>query len=235
VDIVHCLDRLPEPHEEFYTAQTRANPHYGGSLHYHPLDVRDRDSTNQIMSAIADGKNRLDGLVAAAGVNHVESAINHSAADIERIISINYTGAFTSATAAATQMLNKQCQGSILLVSSMSGMIANKGMKSSIYNSSKAAVIQLARSFAMEWSNIDREGRGGIRVNCLCPGHIVTPMAKMVMDKTPGTKEIWESENMLGRLARPEEFRGIALLLMSNAGSFMTGSTIVADGGHTAW
>jgi NAD(P)-dependent dehydrogenase (short-subunit alcohol dehydrogenase family) len=60
-------------------------------------------------------------------------------------------------------------------------------------------------------------------------------MAKMVMDKTPGTKEIWESENMLGRLARPEEFRGITLLLMSNASSFMTGSAIVADGGHTAW
>ncbi|CAG8894655.1 unnamed protein product [Penicillium egyptiacum] len=232
---VHCLDRLPEPHEEFYTAQARANPQFGGSLHYHTLDVRDRYSTNQTLSAIADGKNRLDGLVAAAGVNHVESAINHSAADIERIISINYTGAFTSATAAAAQMLNKQCRGSILLVSSMSGMVANKGMKSSIYNSSKAAVIQLTRSFAMEWSNIDGKGRGGIRVNCLCPGHIMTPMAKMVMDKTPGTKETWESENMLGRLARPEEFRGITLLLMSNASSFMTGSTIVADGGHTAW
>ncbi|CAG7950444.1 unnamed protein product [Penicillium nalgiovense] len=185
---VHCLDRLPEPHEEFYTAQARANPQFGGSLHYHPLDVRDRDSTNQILSAIADGKNRLDGLIAAAGVNHVESAINHSAADIERIISINYTGAFTSATAAATQMLNKQCRGSILLVSSMSGTVANKGMKSSIYNSSKAAVIQLTRSFAIEWSNIDREGRGGIRVNCLCPGDIITPMARMVMDKTPGDK-----------------------------------------------
>ncbi|KAJ5593464.1 hypothetical protein N7537_010368 [Penicillium hordei] len=220
-------DRLPEPHEEFYTAQARANPNpqYGGSLHYHLLDVCDRDSTNQIMSAIADGKNRLDGLVAAAGVNHIESAINHSAADIERIISINYTGAFTSATAAATQMLNKQCQGSILLVSSMSGMIANKGMKTSIYNSSKDAVIQLARSFAMEEQH--RYGRQR--------GNTITPMAKMVMDKTPGTKEIWESENMLGRLARPEEFRDIALLLMSNAGSFMTGSTIVADGGHTAW
>ncbi|CAI7667677.1 unnamed protein product [Penicillium palitans] len=232
---VHCLDRLPEPHEEFYTAQARANPHFGGSLQYHSLDVRDRDSTNQIMSTIANGKNRLDGLVAAAGVNHIESAINHSAADIERIISTNYTGAFTSATAAAKQMLNKGSRGSILLVSSMSGMIANKGMKSSIYNSSKAAVIQLTRSFAMEWSNIDMEGRGGIRVNCLCPGHIMTPMAKMVMDKTPGTKEIWESENMLGRLAQPEEFRGITLLLMSNASSFMTGSTIIADGGHTAW
>ncbi|KAJ5244983.1 hypothetical protein N7489_005079 [Penicillium chrysogenum] len=159
-DIIHCLDRLPEPHQEFYTAQARANSQFGGSLHYHSLDVRDKESTNQIMSTIANGKNRLDGLVAAAGVNHIGSAINHSAADIERIISINYTGAFASATAAATQMLNKQSRGSILLISSMSGMIANKGMKSSIYNSSKAAVIQLTRSFAMEWSNIDTEGRG---------------------------------------------------------------------------
>ncbi|CAG8112142.1 unnamed protein product [Penicillium nalgiovense] len=199
-------EALVEAGEE---AQARANPQFGGSLHYHRLDVRDRESTNQIMSTIANGKNRLDGLVAAAGVNHIASAINHSAADIERIISINYTGAFTSATAAATQMLNKRSRGSILLVSSMKALLWNGA------------------------TSIRKTG--GIRVNCLCPGHIMTPMAKMVMDGTPGTKEIWESENMMGRLARPEEFRGIALLLMSNASSFMTGSTIVADGGHTAW
>jgi NAD(P)-dependent dehydrogenase (short-subunit alcohol dehydrogenase family) len=156
------------------------------------------ETTNQIISAIAEGKNRLDGLVAAAGVNHIGSAIANSTADIERVISINYTGAFTSATAAAAQMLNKKSRGSILLVSSMSGLIANKGMTSSIYNSSKAAVIQLTRSFAMERSNMDQEVRGGIRVNCLCPGHIMTPMAQMAMDKTPGTKEVWESENMMG-------------------------------------
>ena len=195
---MHCLDQLPEPHEEFYTAQAQSDPQFGGSLHHHTLGVRDRDCTDQTLSAIADGKNWLDGLVAAAGVNHVESAFNHSTADIERIISINYTGAFIPATAAATQMLNKEYRGSILLVSSMSGMVANKGMKSSTYNSSKAAVIQLTRNFAMEWSNVDGEGREGIRVNCLCPGHIMTPMAQMVMDKTPGTKETWESENMLG-------------------------------------
>ncbi|KAJ5982809.1 hypothetical protein N7451_012909 [Penicillium sp. IBT 35674x] len=232
---VHCLDRLPEPDEEFQVAQARANPQFGGSLHYQRLDVRDRDRTNQIMSAIAGREDRLDGLVVAAGINHIGSAISHSAADIEHVISINYTGAFTSATAAAAQMLDKKCRGSILLVSSMSGVVANKGMTSSIYNSSKAAVIQLTRSFAMEWSNIDKEGRGGIRVNCICPGHIITPMAQMVMNRTPGTKEVWESENMMGRLARPEEFRGITLLLMSDASSFMTGSTILVDGGHTAW
>ncbi|KAJ5981923.1 hypothetical protein N7451_012023 [Penicillium sp. IBT 35674x] len=230
-----ALSRLPQPDEEFHAARARANPQFGGSLHYRRLDVRDRDGTNQVMSAIAEDKNRLDGLVVAAGVNHVEGAIGHSATDIERVISINYTGAYTSATSAAAQMLNKKTHGSILLVSSISGLIANKGMTSSIYNSSKAAVVQLTRSFAMEWSNIGKEGRGGIRVNCLCPGHIMTPMAQMVMDKTLGTKEIWESENMMRRLAQPEEFRGITLLLMSNASSFMTGSTIIADGGHTAW
>jgi NAD(P)-dependent dehydrogenase (short-subunit alcohol dehydrogenase family) len=169
--IVHCLDRLLEPDEEFHAAQARAIPQFGGSLHYRRLNVRDRDGTSQIMSAIAGSKNRLDGLVAAAGVNHIGSAISHSTADIERVFSINYTGAFTSARAAAAQMLNNTCRGSILLVGSMSGVVANKGMTSSIYNSSKAAVVQFARSFAMEWSSIDKEGRGGIRVKCLSRTH----------------------------------------------------------------
>lgn len=84
------------------------------------------------MSAIAEGKNRLDNLAAAAGVNHIGSAIDHSAAGIERANGNNYTGAFTSATAAAAQILDKECRGSILLVSSMSGVIANKGMRSSM-------------------------------------------------------------------------------------------------------
>jgi NAD(P)-dependent dehydrogenase (short-subunit alcohol dehydrogenase family) len=150
-------------------------------------------------------------------------------------MSINYTGVFTAATAAAKQMLQWKCRGSIVLVSSMSGLVANKGMVSPVYNSSKAAVIQLGRSLAMEWGRIDGEGRGGIRVNCLCPGHIVTPMVKETLREVPESKEIWEAENMLGRLAKPEEFRGAALFLLSDASSFMTGSSLIIDGGHTAW
>ena len=87
----------------------------------------------------------------------------------------------------------------------------------------------------MEWSVVTGAGQGGIRVNCLCPGHIETPMAQMVMEKNPETKKLWESENMLKRLAKPDEFRGVTLLLMSDASSFMTGSAVVIDGGHTAW
>jgi NAD(P)-dependent dehydrogenase (short-subunit alcohol dehydrogenase family) len=232
---VYCLDRLEEPDAEFQEAQKRAESEFGGSLHYQRIDVRDVENVNELMAGIASQRNRLDGLIAAAGVNHVGSAIEHSSADIDDVMSINYTGVFITATAAAKQMLKWKCRGSIALVSSMSGLVANKGMVSPVYNSSKAAVIQLGRSLAMEWGRIDEEGRGGIRVNCLCPGHIVTPMVKETLRQVPESKELWEAENMLGRLAKPEEFRGAALFLLSDASSFMTGSSLVIDGGHTAW
>lgn len=190
---------------------------------------------NETMASIAAKRNRLDGLIAAAGVNHVGPAIDHTPADVENVMSINYTGVFVCATAAAKQMLQYKCRGSILLVSSMSGLVANKGMMSPVYNSSKAAVMQLGRSLAMEWGRVDEEGRGGIRVNSLCPGHIVTQMVKETLAEVPESRDIWESENMLGRLAKPEEFRGAALFLLSDASSFMTGSSLVIDGGHTAW
>jgi NAD(P)-dependent dehydrogenase (short-subunit alcohol dehydrogenase family) len=224
-----------EPDTEFLAAQGRANPKFGGSLHYQRVDVRDSDDVNEILAGIAAQKGRLDGLIAAAAINHVDSAFEHSCADIKEVMDINYTGVFVTATAAAKQMINWNCRGSIVLVSSMSGLVANKGMISPVYNSSKAAVIQLGKCLAMEWGKIFGEGKGGIRVNCLCPGHIITPMVKETLQQAPESKGIWEAANMLGRLARPEEFRGAAVFLLSDASSFMTGSTLVIDGGHTAW
>jgi NAD(P)-dependent dehydrogenase (short-subunit alcohol dehydrogenase family) len=94
------------------------------------------------MASIAAQSSRLDGLVTAAGVNHVGSSIENSLEDITEVMSINYTGAFIAATAAAKQMLQWKCRGSIVLVSSMSGLVANKGMVSPVYNSSKAVVIR---------------------------------------------------------------------------------------------
>lgn len=105
---------------------------------------------------------------------------------------INYKGVYLSAVACAKQMIKYQTPGAMCLIGSMSGLIANKGLISSVYNSSKAAVIQLGRSLAMEWgqikefeglrdesmagSNADR--KRGIRVNVLCPGNIVTPVGE---------------------------------------------------------
>lgn len=92
------------------------------------------------------------------------------------MMAINYTGVYLSAVSCARQMIKYKNSGSLLLIGSMSGLIANKGFTASVYNSSKAAVIQLGRSLAMEWGKIV-DGRP-IRVNVLCPGNIMTPVCK---------------------------------------------------------
>jgi NAD(P)-dependent dehydrogenase (short-subunit alcohol dehydrogenase family) len=191
--------------------------------------VRDREHLNKTISKITKEHGQIDGLVAAAGIQRVKDAVDHTPQDVAELMDVNFTGVFMSANAVAQQMMQTKRPGSIVLVASMSGMIANKGLTCPAYNASKAAVIQLTRNLAMEW------GKHGIRVNALCPGHIITPMVKKNFEEVPGLKETWEKENMLGRLAAPEEFTGATLFMLSPASSFMTGSCLVVDGGHTAW
>ncbi|PGH12987.1 hypothetical protein AJ79_03960 [Helicocarpus griseus UAMH5409] len=226
---VHCLDRLQDPDPEFLATQELASRSHVGSLYYHHVDIRDTEFLNNTVAKIAGRHRRLDGLVAAAGIQQIQPAIDYSADDITKIMDVNYTGAFMTAQAVARQMIAHKTHGSIVFIASMSGLIANRGLISPAYNASKAALIQLGRSLAMEW------GPHGIRVNSLSPGHIVTPMVEKNFEEVPGLDKIWESENMLGRLARPEEFTGAAIFMLSDSSSFMTGSNIVIDGGHTAW
>ena len=214
---------------DFFKAQARADPDYGGSLHYIRVDVQDSENLESVISGIAFQYARLDGLIAAAGVQQVTPAISYKREDVVRMLDINYVGVFMTATAVAKQMLKYRCKGSLVLVGSMSGMVANKGLLTPVYNSSKAAVNQLARNLAMEW------GKEGLRVNSLCPGNILTPMVQANFDEEPWLKELWEKENMMGRLSEPEEYRGAALFMLSDASSFMTGSCLVIDGGYTAW
>ena len=94
-------------------------------------------------------------------------------------MNINYGGVYLSAVSCARQMIKYKTPGSMVLIGSMSGLIANKGFTSSVYNSSKAAVIQLGRSLAMEWGKIV-DGKA-IRVNVLCPGNIMTPVSYTVL------------------------------------------------------
>ncbi|KAL4993099.1 hypothetical protein BDV10DRAFT_190279 [Aspergillus recurvatus] len=124
------------PEDEFWAAEARSNPDFGGSLHYHRMDVTNDANTEAVISDIASRKNRLDGLIAAAGINHVANAIDYTPEQIETIVHVNYTGVFRSAVSAAKAMMDRNYEGSILLVASMSGLIANKGMESAIYNSS---------------------------------------------------------------------------------------------------
>jgi NAD(P)-dependent dehydrogenase (short-subunit alcohol dehydrogenase family) len=109
----------------------------------------------------------------------------------------------------------------------MSGSIVNRDLYQAHYNSSKAAVIHLSRSLAMEWV-----GRG-LRVNVISPGYTLTPMNRRpeVADQV----KVFERDTPMGRLASPDEMAGPAVFLASRAASFVTGVDLLVDGGFVCW
>ena len=142
---------------------------------------------------------------------------------------INITGVFMTSQAVAKQMIRFKNGGSIVMIASMSGSVANKGLICPAYNASKAGVIQLGRNLASEW------GEYNIRVNTISPGYIVTAMVEKLFESFPERRTDWATQNMLGRLSKPNEYRGAAVFLVSDASSFMTGADLRVDGGHSAW
>lgn len=104
-----------------------------------------------------------------------------------------------------------------------------QGLICPAYNASKAGVVQLARNLASEW------GEYGIRVNTISPGYIVTAMVEELFKRYPDRKRDWPTQNMLGQLSKPEQYRGAAVFLLSDASSFMTAADMRVDGGHSAW
>ncbi|TPX09330.1 uncharacterized protein E0L32_009522 [Thyridium curvatum] len=226
---VHAIDRLEEPADDFARVARRARDSLGSSLTYHRLDVRDSPALHAAVRAIADRRGRMDGLIAAAGIQQETPALEYTAEDCDRMLGVNVTGVFMTAQAVAQQMVRLGNPGSIVLIGSMSGTVANRGLICPAYNASKAAVLQLGRNLASEW------GEHNIRVNTISPGYIVTAMTASLFDRFPERRTTWPQANMLNRLSYPEEYRGAAVFLLSDASSFMTGADLRIDGGHCAW
>ncbi|PVH92091.1 NAD(P)-binding protein [Periconia macrospinosa] len=226
---VYALDRLDEPSPDFHKIAERAEKEFNTSLHYRRIDVRDVVDLGRIVEEIGDKHGRMDGLIAAAGIQQETPALEYTAEDANRMFEVNITGVFMTAQAVAKQMIKFGNGGSMVLIASMSGSVANRGLICSAYNASKAGVIQLARNLAAEW------GQYNIRVNTISPGYIVTAMVEALFEQYPDRKETWPTQNMLGRLSKPHEYRGAAVFLISDASSFMTGADLKMDGGHSAW
>ncbi|MCJ1378118.1 hypothetical protein MMC17_001214 [Xylographa soralifera] len=226
---VYALDRLPEPSPDFYRVQKRATEELGTSFEYRRIDVRDNEGLNKVVSEIGAKHGRMDGLIAAAGIQQETTALDYTAKDANMMFEVNITGVFMTSQAVAKQMIKFGNGGSIVMIASMSGTIANRGLICPAYNASKAGVIQLGRNLASEW------GEYGIRVNTISPGYIVTAMVEELFKQYPERRTEWPKQNMLGRLSKPQEYRGAAVFLISDASSFMTGSDLRMDGGHAAW
>lgn len=205
---------------------------------------------NDTIRDISDSHGRLDGLIAAAGIQQETPALEYTAKDANTMFEVNITGVFMTAQAVAKEMIKHGRGGSIAMIASMSGTVANRvsvfhsieiltrcaradvawqGLICPAYNASKAGVLQLARNLASEW------GSYGIRVNTISPGYIVTQMVEALFEQYPERRRDWPTQNMLGKLSYPHEYRGAGVFLISDASSFMTGSDLRIDGGHTAW
>jgi NAD(P)-dependent dehydrogenase (short-subunit alcohol dehydrogenase family) len=186
-------------------------------------DVSNKEEVNEAFSKTRKAFGQLDICVNNAGVSMQVPAEEMSEEDWNRIIDINMKGVFLCSQAAAITMI-PQKSGSIINIGSISGRAVNVPQKQGIYNTSKAGVIMLTRSMAVEWAPY------GIRVNCISPGYIKTEMTLSTMAHLFPT---WESLTPLERLGQPEELRGALLYLASDASSYMIGHDMIIDGGYT--
>ena len=143
-----------------------------------------------------------------------------------KVHAINVDGVFLSCQAQARVMLPRK-KGAIVNVASMSGSIVNRGLLQAHYNSSKAAVIHMSKSLAMEWST------SGVRVNTISPGYTATPMN--LRPEVAEQVKIFERDTPLGRMATVDEMVGPAVFLVSRAASFCTGVDLIVDGGFVCW
>ncbi|MFD1987495.1 SDR family oxidoreductase [Mesorhizobium newzealandense] len=186
-------------------------------------------SPSDLAAAIDRVESELGALTIAvnnAGIAGSEPAETLSLETWQKVHQVNVAGVFLSCQAEAHKMLTRR-RGSIINIASMSGTIVNRGLTQAHYNSSKAAVIHMSKSLAMEWA--DR----GLRVNVVSPGYTLTPM-----NKRPEVAEeikIFKRDTPMERMAAPEEMVGPTVFLASRASSFVTGLDLIVDGGYVCW
>ncbi len=161
-----------------------------------------------------------------AGIANAAPAQEMSLEQWQHVIDVNLTGVFLSCQAEARVMLPRR-RGAIVNIASMSGSIVNRGLLQAHYNASKAGVVHLSKSLAMEWCG------DGLRVNAISPGYTATPMN--TRPEVAQARKQFEADTPLGRMASVDELVGPAIFLLSAAASFCTGIDLVVDGGFVCW
>ncbi|KAJ5758094.1 uncharacterized protein N7511_006788 [Penicillium nucicola] len=231
-DVV-CLDIMSAPKQEEWEIIEATASKYSKRVLLVQCDQRNDNSINAAFDRIMpDLRYPIRGLAACAGVSDNGPATEFPSESFTRLLDINVTGTFRVAQRVAKEVIKANVTASMVLVASMSGYVSNKGVDTAGYNSSKAAVHQLARSLAAEWGS--RVGIPLIRVNSLSPGYIRTAATAEALQK-PGMEVQWVGDNMLYRLSTADEFRAPVLFLLGDGSSFMTGSDLRVDGGHCSW
>jgi 3-oxoacyl-[acyl-carrier protein] reductase len=201
------------------TAASAANARAGATAEIYAADVTDRSEMERVVAETVDRFGRLDCAIANAGQSADALILRLKSEVIDQMINVNLKAAFYLCGAAAKPMI-KQRGGSMVLVTSIVGITGNAGQAA--YAASKAGLLGLCKSLAKEL------GSRNIRVNAVAPGLIETAM----VEKMPGAaKEFLVKQAALGRAGKPEDVSGAVAFLCSDAAGYITGQTLVVDGG----
>jgi NAD(P)-dependent dehydrogenase (short-subunit alcohol dehydrogenase family) len=187
------------------------------------LDVQSVQSIGAAFDSAEKALGPIDIVVNNAGISIVKPAMEMPVEDWDSVVNTNLRGAWLMAQAAGKRWLAAKRPGAIVNIASILGLRTIGQVAP--YNASKAGLIHLTRALAMEWARHD------IRVNAICPGYIETEMNGDFWKTAAGQRLIDRIPQR--RIGQPEHLDGALLLLASEAGSFMTGSILTVDGGHT--
>jgi NAD(P)-dependent dehydrogenase (short-subunit alcohol dehydrogenase family) len=188
-------------------------------------DVRQRADVQAAVDATVARWGRIDILANVAGVAREDHFLEITPEEWQRIIDINLTGVFNVAQLVARQMAQQPTGGVIINMASKNGLAAE--VKYAHYNASKGGVVLLTKSMALDLADYN------IRVNAVAPGYILTPMAAEI--DSPEFMDFYRDRLIpLNRLGTPEDVAGAFAFLASDDAKFMTGHTLVIDGGQTA-
>src|SRR5262245_43520172 len=190
---------------------------------YFVADMGKRDDVRGLANAALEKMGRIDILVNNAGTNTPQPIDEITDSDWDRVLEINLNSIMVLSRALVPQMKARKW-GRIIHISSVMGLVSKGGRNS--YSVTKSALIGLARSMAIDL------GPFGITVNCLAPGPFLTDLPGRLLSQAE--KDAFAKMTVLNRWGEPSELVGPALLLATEAGSYVTGETIVIDGGFIA-
>jgi 2-keto-3-deoxy-L-fuconate dehydrogenase len=194
------------------------------------MDVTRADDVKRAVVVSCSEFGRLDILFANAGVGYVGAIVDTSDDDWDRVMGVNAKGVFLCCREAVRQFLQQDPPGgSIVITGSISSLTGIPGQAP--YAPSKGAVLQLSRQLAVEYA------AQRIRVNCICPGTVDTPMLRRAMASTAdpqGFLKMLQDGHPMGRIGSPEEIAAAVLFLASDEASFVTGAVLSVDGGYAA-
>jgi NAD(P)-dependent dehydrogenase (short-subunit alcohol dehydrogenase family) len=190
-------------------------------------DVTRSEDAVRAVDAVVQAWGGLDVLVNNAGIAIQGAAEETSLDQFKRVYEIDVFGVLLFSQAAFRPMSARE-RGVIINISSTAGIVVPTPQKQASYNSAKAAVILLTKSLAFEWAPY------GIRVNAIAPGFMLTPPLEKMKAEDPERWNQWMARVPLHRAGQPEELQGAVIFLASDSSSYVTGQTIVVDGGMTS-